>query len=151
MVALSTVVEGSLDILSCATLMDLASYNLPPLVNGFIVVFCILEIINGCQSFALQGLLSGGHEDTPEHLINWKAKMRVIRGIIDFGTFILRLVLWVEYSAMSSVFLIKNLYNLLHTWVEVERYVGCVCMCVCGIYCGYMYVVYILLTCIVVH
>lgn len=124
LVAMSTVLEGALDVLSCSTLMTLASNQLPGQVNGAIVLFCLLELLNGCQSFALQGILSGGHEDTPQHLIHWKAQLRGIRGLIDLGTFVLRLVLWIQYNAVSSVFLIKNLYNLLHTVVEVERAYG---------------------------
>jgi hypothetical protein len=121
MVSTATVIEGALDILSCATLMELAANDLPPQVNGFVVLFCLLEIFNGCQSFALQALLSGGHDTNPLKLVNFKAKMRAVRGLIDFGCFMLRIILWVRYSAVSSVFLIKNLYNLLHTWVEVDR------------------------------
>jgi hypothetical protein len=44
--------------------------------------------------------------------------------VIDLGVFLLRVVLWVKYQAISSVFLIKNLYNLLHTFALVERYFG---------------------------
>jgi len=124
MVSMSTITEGALDVLSCATLMDLASEGLPSSVNGFVVFFCCMEIINGCQSFALQGVLSGGKGDTPNELIGWKARLRAFRGLIDLGCFVLRVVLWVDYDAVSSVFLIKNMYNLLHTYVEVERAVG---------------------------
>jgi hypothetical protein len=45
--------------------------------------------------------------------------LRGARFFIDFGTFVLRMVLWVKYDAVSSVFLIKNLYNLLHTGAQV--------------------------------
>jgi hypothetical protein len=72
MVATATMVEGSLDVLSCATLMQLASLDLPASVNGAIVVFSLLELANACQSFALQVLLSGGHDDTPLDLVKWK-------------------------------------------------------------------------------
>jgi hypothetical protein len=43
------------------------------------------------------------------------------RGLIDLGIFILRLALWIEYGAVASVFLVKNLYNILHTISLVER------------------------------
>ena len=33
----------------------------------------------------------------------------------------LRIVLWVQYNAINSVFLIKNLYNLLNAFAQVER------------------------------
>lgn len=36
----------------------------------------------------------------------------------------LRIVLWVKYGSVSSVFLIKNLYNLLHTAAQIERWSG---------------------------
>ena len=42
------------------------------------------------------------------------------------GVFLLRLDLWIQYGAVSSVFLIKNLYNLIHTGVMgvwVDRWV----------------------------
>jgi hypothetical protein len=43
--------------------------------------------------------------------------------VIDAGTFVLRLVLWIQYSAISSsLFLVKNLYNLLHSVTQIERY-----------------------------
>eukprot|EP01040_Poterioochromonas_malhamensis_P016140 gene16140-18251_t len=71
MMATSTMTEGALDVLSCATLMELAENNLPASVNGAIVLFCILEIFNACQSFALQVTLSGGHDDTPLDLVRW--------------------------------------------------------------------------------
>jgi hypothetical protein len=74
MVATATMVEGSLDVLSCATLMQLAALDLPASVNGAIVVFSLLELANACQSFALQVLLSGGHDDTPLDLVKWKGK-----------------------------------------------------------------------------
>lgn len=124
MVAMSTITEGALDILSCSTFMALAANNLPNHINGAIVLFCILEIINGCTSFALQVVLSGGKGDTPTELIGWKSIVRGSRGIIDLGCFILRMILWINYHAVSSVFLIKNLYNLVHAFVEVERAIG---------------------------
>ena len=74
MVATATMIEGSLDVLSCATLMQLAVLDLPASVNGAIVIFSLLELVNACQSFALQVLLSGGHDDTPMDLVKWKGK-----------------------------------------------------------------------------
>ena len=74
MVATATMIEGSLDVLSCATLLQLAVLDLPASVNGAIVVFSLLELVNACQSFALQVLLSGGHDDTPLDLVKWKGE-----------------------------------------------------------------------------
>ena len=124
MVAMATQIEGALDVLSCVTLMQVAPLHLPSAVNGAVQFFCLFELFNACQSFALQVLLSGGQDDTPLDLVKWKAWLRGLRGLIDLGTFVLRLVLWVQYNALSSVFLIKNLYNLLHTYAQIERYVG---------------------------
>ena len=45
MVAQSIQIEGALDILSCTTLMALAANNLPPSMNGAIVLFSLLEIL----------------------------------------------------------------------------------------------------------
>ena len=90
-------------------------------MNGAIIFFAYLEIVNACQSFAFQALLSGGHKDTPADLVQWRAKLRIGRGIIDFGALVLRIFLWVEYDALTYVFLIKNLYNILHTCAEIER------------------------------
>ena len=72
MVSTATMIEGSLDVLSCSTLMALAAADLPMSVNGAIVIFSLLELVNACQSFALQALLSGGHDDTPLDLVKWK-------------------------------------------------------------------------------
>lgn len=124
LVSVSTMAEGALDILSCATLMQLATYNLPPSINGAIVIFCLLEVVNAIQCFGLPCLLSGGHDDTPKDLVRWNAALRFSRGIIDFGTIILRLVLWINYNALSSVFLVKNLYNLIHSSTQTERWYG---------------------------
>ena len=66
-------------------------------------------------------MLSGGHDDTPAHLVLLRSRLRQGRGIIDLGTFVLRLVLWLHYDAVASVFMIKNLFNLLHTLALVER------------------------------
>lgn len=121
MISIATMTEGALDILSCATLMELASNNLPPVTNGFVVLFCLLEIFNGCQSFAFQCFLSGGSDDTPLDLVRWNARLRFIRVVIDAGAIILRLVLWIQFNAVSSVFLVKNLYNLIHTYTQIER------------------------------
>lgn len=114
-------VEGALDVVSCSSLMSLAVENLPRHINGAIVLFSYLEIINACQSFAFQALLSGGHNDTPIHLVKWRARLRVGRGIIDFGALFLRVFLWVQYDAMTYIFLVKNLYNIIHTIAEIER------------------------------
>ena len=54
----------------------------------------------------------------------YTAYLRVARGVIDLGAFVLRLVLWIKYGSVSSVFLIKNLYNLLHTASQIERWSG---------------------------
>lgn len=110
--------------LSCTTLMAIATLHLPPSINGFCVIFSLLELLNAFQSFGLQILLSAGHDDTPRDLVKWKAFLRMFRGVIDFGCFILRVVLWIQYNALSSVFLIKNLYNLLNTIAQVERSYG---------------------------
>jgi hypothetical protein len=94
-------------------------------MNGAVVFFCLLECLNCCAAFALQSALSGGTNDTPLDLVRWKAYLRGSRFAIDFGCFVLRLFLWVQFEAVSSsVFLIKNLYNLLHSGNQVERYVG---------------------------
>jgi hypothetical protein len=124
MVSIATMTEGALDVLSCSTLMQLAENNLPPYVNGAIVLFCLLEIANACQSFALQCMLSGGHDDTPRDLVTWNAYLRIARVFIDSGAIVLRIVLWVQYNAVSSVFLVKNLYNLVHTTTQIERWYG---------------------------
>lgn len=86
-----------------------------------IVCFAFLEIVNACQCFVLQVLLSGGHDDTPAHLVVLRSRLRQGRGVIDLGTFSLRLVLWLHFDAVASVFMIKNLFNLLHTVALVER------------------------------
>jgi hypothetical protein len=124
MVAIFTMTEGSLDVLSCATLMQLAANGLPDSVNHAIIMFCLLEMANACQSFALPCTLSGGHDDTPLDLVKWTAFMRILRVCIDTGAIILRIVLWIQYDAVSSVFLVKNIYNLLHTITQIQRYVG---------------------------
>lgn len=125
MVATSTMVEGALDCLSCSALMQLSTTTtLPSSINGAIVMFALLELANACQSFAFQAFLSGGHDDTPLDLVKWKSLLRSFRFMIDFGALVLRTVLWVQYDAVSSVFLIKNLYNLLHAMAQVERSYG---------------------------
>jgi len=124
MVAMATQIEGAMDVLSAVTLMQVAEYNLPDSVNGAVQLFILLEMANACVSFSLQALLGGGTDDTPKDLVRWKAILRAFRGVIDFGTFVLRIVLWVNYNAVSSVFIIKNLYNLLHTAAQVERFFG---------------------------
>ena len=58
------------------------------------------------------------------YLLLYSAYLRVARGVIDLGAFVLRLVLWIRYGSVSSVFLIKNLYNLLHTAAQIERWSG---------------------------
>ncbi len=123
-VSTSTMIEGCLDVLSSSTLVSLAPFGLPQEVNGAVILFALLEMVNACQSFALQAFLSGGHNDTPGDLVQWKARIRACRAVIDFGTFILRITLWVGYDAVSSVFLIKNIYNLIHSVAMVERAAG---------------------------
>lgn len=123
-VSTSTMIEGCLDVLSASTLVSLAPFGLPQEVNGVVILFALLEMVNACQSFALQAFLSGGHNDTPGDLVQWKARIRACRAVIDFGTFILRITLWVGYDAVSSVFLIKNIYNLIHSVAMVERAAG---------------------------
>jgi hypothetical protein len=124
MVATFSMTEGALDVLSCATLLSLASYSLPTHTDNAVILFCILEMVNACQSFALPCTLSGGHDDGPRDLVKWMARMRSLRALIDCGAIALRIVLWIRYNAVSSVFLVKNLYNLLHTGTQVERYRG---------------------------
>jgi len=124
MVTSVTLMEGALDVLSAATLMQLAAYDLPPYVDHAIVLFCLLEILNAAMCFALPCLLSGGHDDTPKDLVRNNAYLRMARALIDFGTIVLRTVLWIQYRAVSSVFLIKNLYSLIHTATQVDRYSG---------------------------
>lgn len=124
MVASATTVEGALDVLSAAVLMQLAANDLPDHVNNAIVLFCLLELINAGQCFALPCMLSGGKEDTPKDLVRYNAYLRLARGLIDFGTIVLRVVLWIRYNAVSSVFLVKNLYNLIHTATQVDRHLG---------------------------
>jgi hypothetical protein len=93
-------------------------------MDCFIVFFAFMEIINACQCFVLQVMLSGGHDDTPAHLVLLRSRLRQGRGMIDLGTFSLRLVLWLHFDAVASVFMIKNLFNLLHTLALVERSKG---------------------------
>lgn len=57
-------------------------------------------------------------------LVKWKAYLRTLRCLVDLGCFVLRIYLWITYDALSSVFLIKNLYNLLNTVAQIERSFG---------------------------
>jgi hypothetical protein len=125
MVSMTTQIEGAMDVLSCIVLMQLAAYRIPdPNMNNAIIMFALFEILNSCICFAMQAFLSSGADDTPKDLIRIKAYMRGVRAFIDAGVFILRLVLWIRYNALTSVFLVKNLYNLIHTLCQIERYVG---------------------------
>ena len=49
---------------------------------------------------------------------------RGARFFIDFFVMIVRIILWLQYNAIDSIFLIKNIYNLIHTVTMVERYYG---------------------------
>jgi hypothetical protein len=89
-----------------------------------IVAVSLLELLNACQSFAIQTPLSGGHNATPLDLVRWKAYIRAVRITIDLSALMLRTYLWLNFGAVNSVFLIKNLYNLLHTISQIERYYG---------------------------
>lgn len=122
MVSQSIMIEGSLDVISAAAFMILAQNGLPENLDNLVITFALLEILNACQSFALQAVLSGGSDDTPVDLVKWKANLRMFRVPIDLGTFCLRVALWIVYKQSSvSVFLVKNLYNLLHTAALIER------------------------------
>jgi hypothetical protein len=90
-------------------------------VDGIVICFSFLEICNACQGFVLQVLLSSGYNDTPAHLVKWRSHLRLGRGIVDLGTFILRLSLWIRYNAVTSVFLVKNVLNILQTISLIER------------------------------
>jgi hypothetical protein len=59
MVVSVTQMEGALDVLSTATLMQLAVYELPPYVNHAVVLFCLLELLNAALCFTLPCTLSG--------------------------------------------------------------------------------------------
>jgi hypothetical protein len=61
----------------------------------------------------------GGHDDTPLDLVKWKAYLRVGRGVIDLGTFILRVVLWVRYDC-------SYVYLYIHMYI----YVIVICICI---------------------
>ena len=130
MVGMTAQIEGAMDVLSTVTLMNLAAENavgllgFTPTLNRFIQIFILLELFNAVQCFGFQVFLAGGTDDSPMHLVKWKAIMRLIRGAIDLGVLVLRVILWVRYRALSSVFLIKNLYNILHAITHVERYNG---------------------------
>lgn len=125
MVSMTTQIEGAMDVLSCIVLMQLAGNRIPDAsMNNAIVMFSLFEILNACICFAMQAFLSSGADDTPRDLIRIKAYMRGVRAFIDFGVFILRMVLWIKYNALTSVFLVKNLYNLIHTMCQIERYGG---------------------------
>ena len=124
LVSVDAMVEGALDVVSASSLLSLAINHLPDRVNGAIILFTYFELINACSSFAFQALLSGGTDDTPAHLVGWQAKLRTCRGIIDFGALMLRLFLWLQYGAMTSVFLVKNLYNIFHAVALIERAKG---------------------------
>jgi len=130
MVSMTAQIEGAMDVLSAVMLMNLAAENalrnlgFSALMNRAIQMFILLELLNAGQCFGFQVFLAGGTEDTPMDLVKWKAVLRSIRACIDLGVLSLRLVLWVKYNALSSVFLIKNLYNLLHTFAQIERYIG---------------------------
>jgi hypothetical protein len=125
MVSMTTQIEGAMDVLSCVVLMQLAANEIPSVfMNTAIVIAGLLELFNASMCFAMQALLSNGADDTPKDLIRVKAYMRGVRVFIDLGVFILRVVLWVQFNALTSVFLVKNLYNLIHTACQIERYGG---------------------------
>ncbi len=86
-------------------------------------LFCILlsKLLSIIYFLNCRGCIVSFSSD----LIRWKAYLRVFRCCIDFGVMIVRLVLWIQYGAITSVFLIKNMYNLLHGLSQIERYLGC--------------------------
>ncbi len=121
LVSTQTMTDGALDIVSAVAFLSLAENDLPSSVNGAIILFAFLEVVNACQSFVLQVLLSGGHNDTPAHLIRWRGTMKLWRSVIDFGAFVLRLCLWFKYNAIAgNVFLVKNLYGLIQAALLVS-------------------------------
>jgi hypothetical protein len=124
LVSVQTMLEGALDIVSCSALVSFALEDLPSYLDWIIIIFAFLEIINACQCFVLQVVLAGGHGDTPADLVLLRSKLRLGRGCIDFCAFFLRLAMWVKYDAVASVFMIKNLSNLLHTLALIERGMG---------------------------
>ena len=122
MVATSIMIEGAIDVISAAAFMTLAQSDLPADIDSLILTCALMEIWNACQSFALQAVLSGGVDDTPVDLVRWKAKLRMFRVPIDACTLVLRLILWIKYKQSSvSVFLVKNMYNLMHSTALIER------------------------------
>lgn len=126
-VCVSMSIEGALDVLSSASLMSLAASTLPFPLHGTVIFCCLLELLNGCQCFALQAMLSGVLEDTAAQLVKCKAAVRASRCVIDFIVFVVRVVLWAAYGAVSPVFLVKNIYNLVHGISMVERAAGVKC------------------------
>ena len=84
--------------------------------------FILIDTSTLLSSPHLYSDFTPSYSDLSLHIIT--AYLRVARGIIDFGAFVLRIVLWAQYGSVSSVFLIKNLYNLLHTAAQIERWSG---------------------------
>jgi len=117
-----TMLEGALDVVSSVSLLSLADTdNIPLSLDGLIIFFAFFELCNACQSFMFLVQMSGGTNDTPGHLVKWRSTVRLFSGVIDFGIFILRLALWIQYNATDSVFLVKNLCSLIQTVSLVER------------------------------
>lgn len=65
--------------------------------------------------------MSAGVNDTPGHLVKWRADVRMFGGLLDFGVLLLRVSIWIKYNTADSVFLVKNLCSLIQTVALVER------------------------------
>lgn len=124
-ITVSNLTEGALDVLACSTLMALATtQNLPSSVDYVIIIFCLLELFNAGQSMTFQCKLSGGHDDTPRDLVEMNARLRMSRLFVNTGSLLLRIILWTKYNAVSSVFLVKNIYNIIHTLTTLQKWSG---------------------------
>eukprot|EP01084_Bolivina_argentea_P196780 337322_1 len=116
--------EGVLDILSCsAFLMMAVDDNLNGGMQRTCVAFSILELLNGGFCFAASAMIChwNQHANAMIRVISWS---RAIRFIIDTGAFIARMIVWLKFGVIGSVFMIKNIYHIIHCVASMRRAVG---------------------------
>eukprot|EP01084_Bolivina_argentea_P196779 337318_1 len=117
--------EGVLDVLSCSAFLSMAvDNNLNTYMQRTCAAFSILELLNGGLCYATSATICHEQFINPEKMIALVSASRKTRLLIDTGAFIVRMIAWLKFGVIGSVFMIKNLYHIIHAIAFSQRAKG---------------------------
>ncbi|KAJ3425767.1 transmembrane protein 121b [Anaeramoeba flamelloides] len=114
-------VEGTMDFLSAIDLFQNYQFTqLDVSSKRASIAFSFFEILSSMICYGSTWLLASSGMEA-EEIPNFKAISRFVRMFVDVGSIILRIVVGAKTNTMSTIWIVKNIYQIFHGISQITR------------------------------